>query len=253
MFLGKGWCSTASLQAVRSKASGKIIGYQARVKMRGHLHFATFRTRTQARDWAAPVEVSIKNMACSVCASERAARDPAQRRTVADLLVRYRLYLEASRPHQVAARAKHLDFRHSELGDLLLGELTAAPIVQARDRLRATTTFRGKPRSPADVHRHLATLSHALGVASREWEWIGDNPARRVRKFREPQGRVRFLSEAERERHLTACKQSSQRWMYPVVVLALGTGVREGEIRKPTWDRLDLERGWIALDHTKNS
>jgi len=47
---------------------------------------------------------------------------------------------------------------------------------------------------------------YTIGI--REWNWLEDNPALKVSKPKEPRGRVRFLSEEERERLLKSCKET---------------------------------------------
>ena len=54
-----------------------------------------------------------------------------------------------------------------------------------------------------------------------------DNPARRVKKFREPQGRDRYLSDLERERLLKACEKSKNKDLKLVVLMALSTGAKK--------------------------
>ncbi len=75
---------------------------------------------------------------------------------------------------------------------------------------------------------------------------------RRVRRLREPRGRVRFLSDAERARLLTACQGRPNRVLAPVVVLALATGARKMELLRLTWAEVDLRRARITLHDTKN-
>jgi integrase len=98
----------------------------------------------------------------------------------------------------------------------------------------------------------MAALSHAFTIAVREWGWIEDSPMRKVTKPKESRGRVRFLSDEERNRLLKACRESSNPYLYPVVVLALSTGMRRGEIMDLTWDKVDLSRGRAILHETKN-
>jgi integrase len=67
-----------------------------------------------------------------------------------------------------------------------------------------------------------------------------------------PKGRVRFLSEAERQRLLNACKSSHNPWLYTVVVLALSTGARKMELLSLRWHDVDVQRQVITLPETKN-
>jgi integrase len=75
---------------------------------------------------------------------------------------------------------------------------------------------------------------------------------RKVTKLRESRGRVRFLEEGDRLRLLQACKESTNSHLYPVVLLAMSTGMRYGEIINLTWSDVDLLRKRIILQETKN-
>ena len=76
-----------------------------------------------------------------------------------------------------------------------------------------------------------------------------------VGRKEEPRGRVRFLSrpideqDSELERLLAACKQSRNKDLYDLVVLALYTGMRQGELMaiRRSWIRLDIDSPGISL------
>jgi integrase len=106
--------------------------------------------------------------------------------------------------------------------------------------------------SPSTVVRYVAALSHALSIAIKDLGWLEDSPMRKVTKPREPRGRDRFLSDEERTALLDACRASSSRWLYTVVVLALSTGMRSGEIMGLRWPQVDLARRQLLLRDTKN-
>jgi len=128
-------------------------------------------------------------------------------------------------------------------------DITPAVLAEYREKL---AQGEGNPRSSATQVRYLAALSHAFTVAVREWQWCEDNPVRKVSKPREPRGRVRFLSDAERQRLLDACQTSRNPYLYTVVVLALATGARRGELLSLRWSDVDLKRGTLTFDQTKN-
>jgi integrase len=50
---------------------------------------------------------------------------------------------------------------------------------------------------------------------------------------------------------LHACQRSPNRFLYPVVLLALATGARKMELLQLTWSDVDLPRARIILQHTK--
>ena len=70
-----------------------------------------------------------------------------------------------------------------------------------------------------------------------------------IKKYQEPDGRLQYLSgEAEAERLLQACDAS----LRPIVLTALHTGMRKGELLGLTWDLVDMTHGFIRLKQTKN-
>jgi integrase len=133
-----------------------------------------------------------------------------------------------------------------------LADVTPAVLAEARDRLLATTTKRGQTMTPAYVVRHLAALSHCLTIAMKEYGWVESNPVLKVTKPKEPRGRIRFLSDDERERLLAACRASASPDLYPAVVLALSTGARQQEVMGLRWPQIDLARRVAILHETKN-
>ena len=70
--------------------------------------------------------------------------------------------------------------------------------------------------------------------------------------MKEVSGRVRFLSEDERVRLLEACKASHDPRLYPLVLMAISTGARWGELSALRWSQVDLERGYALIEHSKN-
>jgi integrase len=73
-----------------------------------------------------------------------------------------------------------------------------------------------------------------------------------VTKPKEGRGRCRFLSDDERQGLLDACRKSTSPHLYKVVVLALSTGMRRGEVLTLRWPQVDLTRNRVTLLHTKN-
>ena len=112
---------------------------------------------------------------------------------------------------------------------------------------RETPTLQGKQRSPATVNRELGVLKRLINRAI-EWNMARVNPVRRVRFLSEPKGRLRFLLREESKRLLECCP----RHLYPVVITALETGMRRGEIFTIQWENVDLKNRDIFIPHTKN-
>lgn len=220
--------------------------YRVKVRMRGHAPLnATFERLTDARRWAQSTESALREGRYQPVAEAR-------KHTVADLLDRYSNEVVPHKPKNAANIKNHIKWWRAEIGHVVLHELTAAKLAECRSTLLTGITRRKQVRSPATVVRYLATMSHALNTAVREWQWLTASPMRQITKPKEPRGRDRFLSDAERAALLAACRESSSKFLYPVVVLALSTGMRHGEIMNLRWPAIDLERGQIMLRDTKN-
>ena len=101
--------------------------------------------------------------------------------------------------------------------------------------------------SPATVNRELACLKTMFNKAV-EWEMVEANPAAKVRLLREPKGRVRFLTEEEAGRLVQCCADH----LKPIVVTALNTGMRRGEIFKLKWEEVDFENRIVYVTNSKN-
>ena len=169
-----------------------------------------------------------------------------ERRTLGELLDRYEREVLSTREGDSHDRKRQLDEWRKRLGSLRVVQVNPMRIAEVRTKLSE------EGRSNATVNRYLAALSHALGVAAREWGWIDENPCAKVRSLTEPRGRVRFLSETERDNLLAAALDSPDDRLYPMVVLALSTGMRQGEILGLTWADVDFDRQTITLHQTKN-
>ena len=81
-----------------------------------------------------------------------------------------------------------------------------------------------------------------------EWNYCRRNPAEGIRSLKEPPGRVRFLSEDERDKLLAACSPRLRQ----IVEIALNAGLRKGELLSLRWDNLDLRNRLIRIEESKN-
>jgi len=107
-----------------------------------------------------------------------------------------------------------------------------------------------KFRKPATINRDLSVLKHMLKKAV-EWQMVPEEVLKgiaKVGKLPENNRRLRYLSKEECGKLIEKCKDHVK----PIVITALNTGMRRGEILSLTWDRIDLTHGFILLDVTKN-
>jgi integrase len=107
-------------------------------------------------------------------------------------------------------------------------------------------------RTGATVNRYLATLGHLFTTAVQEWRLFDRNPVRDVSKKKEARGRVRFLCDAERDALLEACTKSDWPALHTLVLMAISTGARRGELIKLKWANVDLKAARAIVHETKN-
>ncbi|MFC1833237.1 tyrosine-type recombinase/integrase [Thermodesulfobacteriota bacterium] len=110
--------------------------------------------------------------------------------------------------------------------------------------------------APATLNREMNTIKSLFSKAV-EWEYLRDSPAKPVKWLKTSRGSMRFLSREEADGFLEASKASQNHHFYPVVTVALYTGMRRGEILRLQWQDVDFKRGKINVvsrdgGHTKN-
>lgn len=112
------------------------------------------------------------------------------------------------------------------------------------------TELISKGLKPASINKTLNVLKHMFNKAT-EWEMVEETVLKRVRKVKLLKGegkRLRYLSQQECQELISKCETH----LRPIVITALNTGMRRGEILNLKWDDVDLRHGFILLHTTKN-
>ena len=243
----------ANIQEIKGKNG---IKYRVLIRLKGcPSQSATFTRKTDAKKWAQDTESAIRD-------GRHFKSVESKRHTVNDMIDRYIQDIVPGKKDE-SNTTRQLLYWKDQIGHKLLSEITTPLIVSIRDRLLKepyhTTRKVGSSvvtterlRSKATINRYMAAFGHCLTIATTQWEWLESNPMKNVKKQDEPQGRIRFLSDDERERLLTACQNSTNPILFTIVVLALSTGMRKGEILNLTWDDVDFINQRITLHDTKN-
>lgn len=220
--------------------------FHAEVRLRGHPpQRETFRTKSLAKKWIQDTESAIRD-------GRHFKTTEAKRHTLGELIDRFINQWLSKFPKRQAKQSALLTWWKNRLGHLVLADLSAGVIAEARDALLSETTKRKKLRSPSTVNRFLAALSKALSVAVQEWGWLDDSPIRKVAKPKEAPARDRYLSIEEKDKLLAACKESANPHLYALVSLSILTAMRFGELVKLRFEDIDFNLRCITLRATKN-
>ncbi|MBI3375009.1 MAG: tyrosine-type recombinase/integrase [Betaproteobacteria bacterium] len=215
--------------------------YRVQVRRRGFPPVtATFERKTDADKWSRETEADMSRR-------HYFPQHEAERHTLADLVDRQLEVVRIDHPHAYNQQRGILGWWKAKLGAYTLATITPEILGRHRDEMQSKEGL-----APATVNRYLSSLSKAFSNAVKEWHWLQDNPLRRVSKKPEPKGRVRYLSDEERIRLLDACRKSERPELYLIVLFAITTGMRRGELLGLRWPDVDLERRVAVLHNTKN-
>ncbi len=101
--------------------------------------------------------------------------------------------------------------------------------------------------SPATVNRDLAFLKTMFNKAV-EWGRLESSPVTNVKKFKEPNYKERTLNASEMARLIDAATNHLE----PILIIALNTGMRRGEILSLKWENVNLSKRCIHIEDSKS-
>lgn len=148
-------------------------------------------------------------------------------------------------------RSAELHFRTvvNHFGSRALRDIRHADLRSFRLVRLQTPTRAGKGRTLATVNREMSMARRMFRVARKEG-WITRDPFEEgdslISLAREKE-RERVLTRAEETRLLNACDNAARRHLRPLIIAALDTGCRQGELLKLIWSDVDLKRGIITI------
>ena len=102
--------------------------------------------------------------------------------------------------------------------------------------------------TPSTINRELTCIRHMYNKAV-EWGLLDQNQLCAVKKYKEPPGRTRYLTEKEMKDLIKACSEH----LKPIVMMALYTGMRKGEILNLQWHDIDFGNKTITVKKSKNN
>jgi integrase len=217
----------------------RSISWQARVQRLGYPDLSqSFKTRSEAVAWARKIESDIDRKLIS---SELQFNNKV---TLGELLERYQLEVTLRKKHpSVESYRIAMLLRHS-ISSKNINEIKSTDVAKWRDeRVKLG-------RAPNTIRLELAILSNLFTVASAEWgyEWLV-NPTTKVKLPKLPSGRVRRVSEEE---IALIVNNSESILLEHIVIVAVETGMRRGEIVAIKGKHLDLAKRTLLIPITKN-
>lgn len=215
--------------------------WQAQVRRRGMKpRCRSFDSKLEAEKWARELEAQVDRFG--------AAPDTKilESTTLGQLLERYQREISPSKRGSVQEIQRLDVLRRHDLAYRTMIGLSQQDIASFRDeRLQSV--------APSTTVRELAILSHVLEVAIRDWGLpLSRNVVKLVRRPVIRNERSRRLTGDEEQRLLDGCDAGKVAFFKTIVILAIETGMRRGEILCLNWSDISHNRRVISLTMTKN-
>lgn len=195
----------------------------------------TFSTRADAERWAKIIESEMER-------GVFVSRTESEATLIGDVLSRYEQEILPSKRGRESDKSRLKTLR-AAFGAYKLASLTSTQVAMYRDaRLEVV--------GPQSVIHEVNLLNRVLKAATIDWGIAlpGGLPTALVRKPTKPHGRDRRVSEEELQRILKVTESAELR---TIVILAIETAMRRGELASLRWKDIDLHKCVTHLPKTK--
>jgi integrase len=178
----------------------------------------TFGKHEEATRWAQTVEGRL-------AAGDVLDLGEARRTTLGEALERYLVEITPLKKGAKQERVRIRAWLRDPLAGRSLASIRSMEIAAWRNERVAAR------KAPTTVRNALTIISQIFQVAGTEWGMQGlQNPVRGVRMPRSRPARGRRLEPGEEERILAGCDAAGQPVLRPIVIWAIETAMRQGEI-----------------------
>ncbi len=168
-----------------------------------------------------------------------------QRITLGELLNRYKDEISIDKGAAETETIFISNLQEHPLASKSLATVKASDFAKYRDE-RLTCV------SGSTVNRHLCIIQHAYEIAVKEWGLpIKENPVKLIRKPKNNPPRNRRLRTGEYERLLCSAEQSRNKLVKPIIIIAVETAMRRGEILNIRMNDIDLNTNHLWIPKTK--
>ncbi|MCB1312501.1 MAG: site-specific integrase [Sedimentitalea sp.] len=214
--------------------------WQAQVRTNGHSSTKTFAKRADANKWAREMDLQAERGEVVDVRALRAV-------VLGDVLRRYKdevcTQKKAGHNERYALKAM---LRDKRIAEARLDRLSERTVAEWRDGWLSRL-------APASVSRYLGLIQHALDVARREWDVpLSENVVQKVRRPRIDNRRERRVQADERAAVFDAAERYRNPLMRPLIVLAIETSMRRGELLALRQQDVDLNLRVCRLRTSKN-
>jgi integrase len=166
-----------------------------------------------------------------------------KKKPLKEMIERYRTEYTEHKDYYQKARDKSI-FKHlyAFFGqDALLSDV--------EERVGGYEHYRKADRAQmATILKELGLLRRMFNVARKQWKWKIENPVSDIELPKVRNERVRYLSEDEHKRLFEALEISEEKWLKPLIIIAIDTGLRLTNLCDLKWSEVNLFAKMITID-----
>lgn len=221
------------------KRNGK---YEAQVRRTGQPHVSrSFRERRDAQQWARQMEIAADRHDLPATADRKALGI-----TLGALIQRYRDTVTVHKRGGAVERVVLNAFALHPICRKTLASLRTSDFAAYRDE-------RLKTVKPTTVKRQLGPIHNLFEVAKTEWGIpLKENPLDKLKLDAPDQRRERRLKSGELDKLIAAARKSRNPLIAPIILFAVQTGMRRGEILSVRRNHFDAVNHCLLIPETKN-
>lgn len=230
------------MATIRKRKNRTGDTWQAIVRRTGYKPLsATFDTRGDAEKWARAQEREMDTQTFM-------PSDVARKTTVKEVLEKYRDEVLPDLANGAKPDKSRIARLIESLGGLNLAALDSSHVAQYRDQ-----RLKEDGAAPQTVKHELGLLGRVLKQCVIDWKiYLPKGIVTiNVRKPSLPQGRDRRLYPDEEKRLLEAARRSKSKEIEPMIIVAIETAARRGEIAAMRWELIDLKKRTWHIPETK--
>ena len=212
--------------------------YQVQIRVGSYSRSQSFHKLNDAKSWARKEE--------ELAQQRRYLGSKYEPCNLAEILVRY---LRDVTPYKQSCETERIVLQALLKENWVNGPLpllNAAAIAEYRERRLASV-------KPATLKRQLNIVRHACATAEREWDWLSPlSLLQRVKLPKNTEHVVRRITVTDEQALINAAKESRTKNLSELLIRAIETAMRRGELLALEWEDIDLERRELLVRRSKN-
>ena len=214
--------------------------WQVIIRKKGHPHiYKTFASYSLATQYAVESERAIAKGIFQDMSE-------ANQTKLKDVLAHYRDNVTVDKKGAKQESYKINKLIRNKIANYSLARITPMKIAQFRDTLKEFS-------KPATINKYITLISVAIRTAINEWGiYLPTNPADKIKRLKEPEPSDSRVEPSEESLLLQHATRSKMYWLEAIIIVALETGARQGELFRLNADDVDLNKATALLRDTKN-